>query len=341
MSVDIFLIDDLGNQDSYSVALSGKTTFVGFRWANAQFGAVLVFEQNQFGSWEKVEDPFVCVSTASHVWFGFSVGIDGDLASVGDGNNVYMFRQESNGKWVEFDRIDGFFWLLRSISGDIIAVDIGYGGHIQLYKYVPDLDGVLPIQDQIPTGYAWSVGLINDYLAYRDKDREDVFVYRREEANKTFAFHQQINISGPWDNRLALDSDILVVGGIISTHIFSDQDGKWDETITLDQRYDYYALSGRQLLAATSTEVHAFDIQDCAQEMPTQTPSSSQMPSSNPTTLPSSSLSPSITPSSSASPSTSPSSSMAPYSSTSPTACCWFTITIDYDEKPEETRWGL
>jgi len=50
-----------------------------------------------------------------------------------------------------------------------------------------------------------------------------------------------------------------MVGGINSTHIFLEQDGNWEETITLDQRYDYYALSGGQLLAATSTEVHASD----------------------------------------------------------------------------------
>ena len=111
----------------------------------------------------------------------------------------------------------------------------------------------------------------------------------------------------------------------------------------LDRPYNYYAVSGRHVLASTETEVYAFDIQDCAQEIPTQTPSSSQMPSSNPTTLPSTSPSPppSIAPSSSVSPSTSPSTSMAPSSSTSPTSCYWITIAIVYDENPEETEWSL
>jgi len=91
-------IFDGGNQDFYSVALSGKTAFVGFEDANDGVGTVLVFEQNEFGSWEKVEDPFVHVSATSHYWFESSVDIDGDLAFVGDYNNIYMFSRESNGK---------------------------------------------------------------------------------------------------------------------------------------------------------------------------------------------------------------------------------------------------
>ena len=67
--------------------------------------------------------PFVLVSAASHDWFGWSTGVDGDLAFVGDWYNVYMFHQESNGKWVEFDMVDGYNGLVNSMSGDVIAVE--------------------------------------------------------------------------------------------------------------------------------------------------------------------------------------------------------------------------
>ena len=103
-----------------------------------------------------MEGPFVLVSAASHDWFGWSTGVDGDLAFVGDWYNVYMFHQESTCKWVEFDMIDGYNGLVNSMSGDIIAVENYQEEHIQLYKYMPDLDGVVPIQDPIPTGEIWS-----------------------------------------------------------------------------------------------------------------------------------------------------------------------------------------
>ena len=64
-----------------------------------------------------------------------------------------------------------------------------------------------------------------------------------------FALHQQLNISGPECNSLALGMDILVIGGDSNTHIFSEKSGNWEESITLDLLYDAYQLSGRNLLA--------------------------------------------------------------------------------------------
>ena len=70
------------------------------------------------------------------------------------------------------------------------------------------------------------------------------------------------------------------MGAIKNTHIFS---GTWDETITLDKEYDALYLSGRNLLAKKGNEVYAFNIQDCTQEMPTQTPTLSPAPTTSPT----------------------------------------------------------
>ena len=44
-------VDDL--RDCYNIPLPGKTAFVGFPLANGYDGVVLVYEQNQFGDWEK------------------------------------------------------------------------------------------------------------------------------------------------------------------------------------------------------------------------------------------------------------------------------------------------
>jgi hypothetical protein len=64
-----------------SVALSGKTALVGFGEANNFAGVVLVFEQNQLGGWDRVNDLFI-LANADESRYGFGlhhVAIDGDL----------------------------------------------------------------------------------------------------------------------------------------------------------------------------------------------------------------------------------------------------------------------
>jgi len=169
---------DGGDQLDYSVALSGKTAIVGFPRAHSCVGSVLMLGQNQFGGWEKMED-LVHVSATSNTGFGHSVGIDGDLAFVGNFYYVYMFRQGSNGKWIEFDMVDGCANENDSISGDVIAVESYIGRHyIQMYKFTQERDEIIPIQDPITTGTIWSMDLSNDYMAYWDGDEEDAFIYR-------------------------------------------------------------------------------------------------------------------------------------------------------------------
>ena len=243
---------------NYSVAISGKTAFVGFPDANEGYGAVVVYEQNEFGVWEKVEDPFIRDAgftydhnSKSSYYFGQNLDIDGDLACVGDS----IFRKDGN-RWVQIDRIDGPVYgdrALCSIAGDTIAIDIGRGRGVELYKYNTNLDGRVPLQDPIPTGTGWdlvssrSLDLSRDYLVYTG-DLLDIVIYRWEETNQTFVLLQQPNVYDPdlyTVNQLALDKDILILGRISNTHVFSEKNGIWEETITLNQSYDSYQLTGR------------------------------------------------------------------------------------------------
>jgi len=146
------------------------------------------------------------------------------------------------------------------------------------------------------------VDVSDDYLVYWNWVKQDAFIYHRDGTNQTFIFQQQLNITGQQFNSLALENDILVVRGDNNTHIYSLQDDSWEETITLDESYDDYQLSGRTLLATKldyasllnryplSSEVYSFNIQDCLGE--TQLPSLS--PSLSPSSPPSVSLIPSI-----------------------------------------------
>ena len=336
-----FRVDDLSS--SSSLALSGSTAFIGFEAANDQVGAVLVYEKNLFGEWDRVEDPFIRDTksarrtTSYHPGFlkqrnfGSYVTIDGDLACVGDYKWAHLFHRSSD-NWVQIEsfaiglqiepfEVDfGSVYKYCSIAGDIMVVsnstDEGYH-KLQLYNIGTDLNKAIAIQDPIVTGDGYieeqtfvsdgtnytqsfirpfpraisytihdfslvsSLGLSKDYLVFRKLYTHDgIFIYHRDEANQTFTFHQQlnINITEPSDNSLAKDNDILVVGGDNQTYIYSLQDGDWVESITLDQSFDNYQLSGRNLIATNSDEseadeIYSFHIQDCLQEAPTQTPS--------------------------------------------------------------------
>ena len=276
-------VDDMGKNSL--VAMSGNTALVGFPGANDNTGAVLVYEQNQFGEWERVNDPFIHAVNTTQVLFGRYIDIDEDLACVGDIDNVKLYHlDDDEGKWVQFDTIQS--GQQCSVSGDSIIVrtwayDIE-DRSIQIYKYNQDQNEVVSIQGSIPARKIRSLYLSNDYLVYRDIDFDrydsDVFIYHRNETSQPFTLIQQLNITGPGDNhQLALDNDMLVVRSEI-THIYSLQDGNWEETvITLDDSYDDYQLSGRTLLVTKNnetmaSEIYAYNIEDCTQNMPTQSP---------------------------------------------------------------------
>jgi len=257
-----------------------------------------------------------------------------------------------------------------SIAGDIMVVrnstDEGYH-KLQLYKYDMDLNEAIAIQDPIVTGDGYieeqtfvsdgtnytqsfirplpraaysgihdfslvsSLELSKEYLVFRKYYTHDgIFIYHVDEINQTYSKQQQLNITGPSDNSLAIDNDILVAGGDNETYIYSLQDGDWVESITLAQSFDNYQLSGRNIISTNSDEskadeIYSFHIQDCIQEAPTQTPSVSLAPSTSPSLFPSMSQVPSILPSSTSSPTV---------------TCYWIEVAIDASFQ-YGTSWGL
>ena len=307
---------NLSGRVMYSVDLSGSIAFVGLPFANDGTGAVLVYEQNDFGEWERVDDPFVHSTNTTQDSFGYEVDIGENLACVAVEDDRYLLHitgvniyHKDDSKWVQFDTI-GLDISECLISGDTIAIYDKFWASIQLYKYNQDQNEVVPTQDPIPERVS-SMELSNDYLVYRDYWDEVFFIYHQDKTNQTFTLQQQLNITGlPRYNSIALDNDILVVGGDNQTYIYSLQDGDWVESITLDESFDDIKVSGRTLLAtkynntSLSSEVYSYNIQDCTQDMPTQLPSSSVRPTASPSFPPSLSLSPSSLPSVSSLPTT-------------------------------------
>ena len=157
-----------------------------------------------------------------------------------------------------------------------------------------------------------------------------------------YTFLERFNITDG-NGAISIADDVLVVGGDGFTHIFTlEGDGDWKETITLDELYGSYYISGRNILAQNGDSAYSINIEDCiesssnAADVLSTTPSLSIPPSASP------SATRSMSPSMSFSPSMSPSVSMAPSSSSSPTETCyWVNITVVYDSAPDEVAWYL
>jgi len=183
---------------------------------------------------------------------------------------------------VQFDRIN-FGWVLDcTISGNTIALWVGEPDRnsplLQLFAYNPDEEqgAVVPIQDAIPTGWFGTFQLGRNSLVYWDWNERIVFVYHREEEKHSFDFVRQfqLNVTGSGHDRVALDGDILAIGGADSVHIFSARyDGHWEEASVLyygvfltddDESYGNYQLAGQSLVVKKGNEVYSFHIEDCA-----------------------------------------------------------------------------
>jgi hypothetical protein len=260
----------------YSAALSGRTAFVGFEDANNKAGIVHIYEQNLFGEWEKVEDLYS--SNASVKQFGSHVDINGDFACVDNIYNDYiLLYRRVNDEWVQVDDIEGD-WC--SISEDLLVTaiyndtDLASPGSLHLFEYSKDPDGIVSIQVPILAGFfkVTSTKLSGDYLVYLDLREEAAFIYHRGGVNQTYSFQQRIVFPDvpktQTHSGLAIYNEIIAIRGIDHIHIFSLQNGKWEDGITLNQTSLYHQLDGRTLLTATENEVFSFTIEDCAFSSP-------------------------------------------------------------------------
>ena len=304
----------------YSMAISGNTAFVGYPDAddNEYTGVVRIYEKDENGVWSKVSE----VSGTPNSYFGTAVEVYGDFACVSDLFSFTLFRRRKNGKmWTSFQNItvgweDGNEAGLCAISGDTFAMSIlGWDeSFIHLYKFNEDSDEVVEIQDPISAMYGLSsLTLSDDYLFYWDGEwyEEEVYIYKWVGWIQAFNFQQLLNFSqpdfrgighNPLGNKiLAHDADMLVVGGQENVHIYSEQGGRWTESVTLGGTYDLYELSGRDLVVINGTEIHSFNVENCVQATPTQAPSKSL----------------------------------------APTACYVINIAIVYDDNPWHTSWEL
>jgi len=103
-----FRVDNVGYGST--VAMSGDTAFIGFGRANNYTGDVLNYEQDRFGEWVRMDDPFVHTANTTQKSFGMAVDIDGDLSCIYDmgsdwGDYINLYHRNDESKWVQFDTI--------------------------------------------------------------------------------------------------------------------------------------------------------------------------------------------------------------------------------------------
>jgi len=363
----------------YSVALSGSTALVGLEDsdtdAGERAGLVYVYEQGSDGVWNKAQEPmipedrksqYILVRVLTAEYFGSSVDIDVDLVCVVARSDVYIFRRDGGQQWEQIQRLNlGNYAGSCSVAGITIVVRDFRGG-IHAYQFDEELGEYVPLQNTLyATETIPAMSLSNHHLVYSTTQYgffqagyhggKEVFIYHRQDTYQPFNLRQHFKSSDFDDDilhALALDGDILVIGGRNKTHVFSEQNGAFEKSLSLNQGYDSVQISGRSLIATTDEEVHAIAIDDCTQAVPTQTPSLSSSPTESPSSPPSLSTGPSqlpsISPSSSAypsessAPSMSPSPSARPSASFSPTETCyWIDVSVLFDEIPTDTSWDV
>ena len=346
----------------HNVALSGSTVFIGIVNENTNEGNVVVYEKYD-EEWKKVDEAFdQTVDSSYYSAFGIEVVIDGDFAAVGTWDDKVLVYSRDNGKWTQIDEVEGE--CPCSIDGDVFSLkrwDYDLSDWVLgLYRRSEERDMLNLIQAPFQAGNPFLSGA---YLAYWDIDeisdgsvagtrgdgKWDLYMYHQDGANMTYIFQNRFNMTGG-NGALSFDNDILVVGGDDSTHIFTlAGDDNWEETITLDEAYDKYHVSGHYLFALKASSLHSINIEDCVEtellSVVTSTP-----PTDSSSTAPSLTIYPSVSPSEvwssnpsvSFHPSMSPSVSMSPSSSSSPTETCyWVNITVVYDINPWENVWYL
>ena len=169
---------------------------------------------------------------------------------------------------------------------------------IAIFKYEQYSKSYKRNQDSF-TGDHGSVSFDKDHLVYSAECGFSVYHQQdiTQAYHQPYVLQQQVNFTD-WcvsSASISHDRDLLVVGGVNKTHIYvQDNNGSWEEQLTLDDWYQQYRVSERDILAAKynettkKDEVYYFNIENCA-NTPTQLPSSSTAPSSSiqPTQAPS------------------------------------------------------
>lgn len=142
---------DTTNEFGYSVSISGNHIVIGSVWNRLdtaggnwleRSGAAYIFERDANGTWNEVQK-ITGSDRAGWDNFGFAVSVDGDDVIVGSFNNTdasganslggagaaYIYERNSNGKWIEIQKVvasdreqRSYFGRSVSISGDHAVV---------------------------------------------------------------------------------------------------------------------------------------------------------------------------------------------------------------------------
>jgi hypothetical protein len=350
-----------------AVALSGNYAVVGFMYYKSANGTEMgggaqVYKLNEAtDSWEK--DALLVPSDKvfnSNSNFGWSVAIDAHqlspLVAVGaylDNERtgaVYVFEL-SNSTWSEVTKLvpdvcqKEALGYTVAVSGDYIVSSTDCAFNVLAYKYdrvskrVDEQQRIRYINSNF--GPIDALVMNKNTLVYTTIFG-GVVIYERTSDVQDFSYLQQIdftNYTESFSFPLSIDKDIFVVVVGNKQHVFMSENGKWAELLTIktnatlvqsDASEEYrrsVAVGGRNILASNSNDVYHYNIEECANPMPTQSPSVSK---------PSIDVTPglSITNKPSVIPPTTP-------NQAENVTCYELEVTVDFDANPLGTGWTL
>ncbi|MBA4849619.1 immunoglobulin domain-containing protein [Emticicia sp. BO119] len=191
---NVTILDEFGNAS----AVSDSLAVVG-AWSKANYkGAAYVYKMNPGGKWSQIAQlsPADLLPDDS---FGAAVAISGDTVFVSapgqnaDMGAVYIFTKETDGTWIQLDKIespnhssDDYFGGSISVSNGLLAV--GADGWESVFIYKRDEMGIWNYETELfenfSTYYGYSVSISGKNLvvgAPDDGAGGAVFVYEKDE----------------------------------------------------------------------------------------------------------------------------------------------------------------
>ncbi|MDG2424232.1 MAG: GC-type dockerin domain-anchored protein, partial [Phycisphaerales bacterium] len=126
---------DIEDNFGISISMDGDLALVGARHQDdlgTDSGGVYIFERTDDWSWQEVGQ-FYGSDTVEGDVFGVGVSLDGSRAAIGASGDdaqggyrtgsVYIFEQDSDGVWIEVDKISAPAGLVNNVFGDDVSLD--------------------------------------------------------------------------------------------------------------------------------------------------------------------------------------------------------------------------
>jgi len=145
-----------------------------------------------------------------------------------------------------------------------------YNGDLTIYHYDASFNNTSLVQDKIPAYYGFAMS--SSHLAVADFGGS-VSISHRDQNYEPFEFVEKLPVQHD-DGLLAIDENVLVVGGQDQTTIYQIS-SDWKKVTTINESYYDYHLRDNVLLAIQENLIDSYNLEGCLADVGQAPPVSS------------------------------------------------------------------